>query len=149
MLILGLACAGPEPSPERLTEPARPEAPTQDDPRLAVVNPPEPLLNPEPVRMQHAPLCDEPNACALLVHYTLQQLEAGDACAICGERKPELCERDWPFSDLPLCSEWHELERCIWLTTGARKLPDLDVPARQNVIELQRRLDDEIACLPD
>lgn len=154
--LLALACAGPaseqppEPAVAAPRAPAAPEVPTLDDPRKTPHDPPEPLLKPEPLRReQHAALCAEHNACALLVHYTLEQLEGGDVCTLCGDQDAAFCELDWPFSDVPPCSEWHELERCVWLTTGARRLPDLDIPARQNVIELQRRLDDQIACVPD
>lgn len=148
-VLLALACAGgsPEPTPDRPQQPAPPPEPTLDDPRLEVVDPPEPLLKPEPLRPEaHAALCDSPFSCELLVHYTVEQLEAGDACALCGASR---CGERWPFAEVPSCEMWHELERCIWQATGARKLPDLDVPARQNVIELQRRLDEQIACRPD
>lgn len=149
---LALACAGGgavEETPPQAEPHSAPPQPNLDDPRLTPHDPPEPLLQPEPIRTEHAPLCDQHRACALLVHYTIQQLEDGDICEICGDQDGRWCRQRWPFSEPPPCSEWAELEHCVWQTSGARRLPDLDVPARENVIELQRRLDDQIACIPD
>lgn len=146
-----LACAG-GPAEETLPLPEAPRAPAEpslDDPRLTPHDPPEPLLQPEPIRAEHAALCGQHNACALLVHYTIQQLEDGDICTICGDQGDSWCSQRWPFGEPPPCSEWAELEHCVWQTAGARRLPELDVPARENVIELQRRLDDQVACVPD
>ena len=132
LVVLTLACAGGEESTEAVSPApaASPAAPAAS-----------------PIAPEHKALCAASLGCGLLAHYPIAQVENG-MCDMCGDVDERFCTSDWPSDGVPPCAMWEELERCVWQEAGARKLPDLDEPARSNVIELQQRLDNQVRCTP-
>lgn len=87
-------------------------------------------------------------SCRLLVSHPLLALEGEGMCRLCGEGQG-WCGRRWPAEVGQVsCALWEDLELCIWQAAGTRSFPALPPVARDNVAELQRRLDAQEGCVP-
>lgn len=99
VLLLSAACAGAGPS-----EPL--PAPPPPLPGTAGATTPEP-------RVDGGPDCDP---CALLMEHDFDALSKGEACRICGEVDPSVCE-SWPPQGTT-CATYDEYRNCIYARLG-------------------------------